>query len=203
LVAAVTAALAVSALAGCSRSGKTANAASLPLVTVGQRYTAAVDPATAALTAMLHRALGYSGGSTTDIDSGVAPTTTALNSAAHQVGAIAAPAPLHRDIQDVASALNVVVKDLSALGAARGNDVQPAIARLVADAGREAAADNLVRTTLVQLTTPTTAPPPTLEPPTLPTTTTSTTTPRHTTTTRPRTTTTTRHLTTTTATTLH
>jgi hypothetical protein len=198
VIAAISAALAAAAMAGCSSSGTAGNGASLPLATIDQRYTAAVDPANAALAAMLHRALAYSGGPTTDIDSAVPPTSTALSNAAHQVRAIAAPAPLRRDIVDVANALNVVVKDSATLGSARGNDVQPAIARLVADAGREAAADNLVRQTLIQLTTPTTAPPPTLEPATLPTTTIVATIPRHTTTTRARTTTTTRRLSTTT-----
>jgi hypothetical protein len=179
------------ALAGCGGSGHTSNVAAIPIAIVSQRYTAAADPANAALTSLVKRALAYGGGSTADLDAAVSATAAVLKTAAGRVGAIAAPQPLRADIVDVAGAMNVVAGDLTPLRAARGNDVSPAIARFVADAGREAAADNLVRVLIVQITTPTTEAPPTIAAPSTTTTTPApTTAPRRTTTTRPRTTTT-------------
>jgi hypothetical protein len=177
------------ALTGCGSSHHNAPAV-LPIAEVNGRYRVAVDPANAALAAVLKRVLAYSGGPTTAMDATIAPASATLQKAAGQVRPIGAAGLLRHDILDVADTLNLVAGDLTSLRSAQGDSVQPSIARLVADAGRESAADNLVRLVITELTTPTTAPPPTLEPPTLPTTTTSTTLGRHTATTRGRTTTT-------------
>ncbi len=149
--------LVVAGLAGCSRNG-TANGGPASLVAVSQRYGAAVDPAHSVLTDTVSKALSYSGGSTSSLDASVPPTVSALRRASAQLGGIAAPAPINRDILDVAKAMNVVVADLNAMAAARGSDVQPAIALVVADSGRESAADNLVRLALAQPSTASAAP---------------------------------------------
>ncbi|MDQ1366963.1 MAG: hypothetical protein QOE57_3005 [Acidimicrobiaceae bacterium] len=179
---------ATTAFAGCSRASSNSGPAALPIATISQRYRAAVDPANGALAAMLKRALAYAGGSTADLDSAVPPTATGLKNAARLLRGIGAPEPLHRDIVDVTNSMNTLVDDLNALGRAKGNDVQPGIAHLVADAGRESAADTLVRLAITQLTSPTTLPAePLVTSTTLPPITASTTSPRRTTTTRPRT----------------
>ena len=179
---------ATAAFTGCSRASSNGGPAALPIATISQRYQAAADPANGALAAMLKRALAYGGGSTADLDSAVAPTSTSLKDAVRLLRGIGAPAPLHRDIVDVMSSMNTLVDDLTTLGRAKGNDVQPGIARLVADAGRESAADTLVRLAITQLTSPTTLPAePLVTTTTIPPITASTTSPRRTTTTRPRT----------------
>ncbi len=183
-------------MVGCGGSSKPKAATVASIQAAGQRYVAAVDPANAALAAMLKRVLAYTSGPTTQIDAATTPTAATLKTAARQVNAIGAPGALGRDMRDVVAALNVVVGDLGTLHDAKGDAVETEIARFVADAGRESAADDLVRLAITELTTPTTQPPPTLEPATLPTTTTTVST-RRTTTTRPRTTTTKRATTTT------
>ncbi|MDQ6614834.1 MAG: hypothetical protein M3083_08825 [Actinomycetota bacterium] len=189
--------VAVAVVAGCRGSHAT-----LSVADVSQRYQSAMDPANRALSDMVNRALAYNGGSPAQLDSAASPTAGSLNKAAGQVSGISAPALVRRDIQDVASALHVLVGDLNTLGAARGSDVQPEIARLVADAGREAAADNLVRVALSESANPPAIPAPQPAAVEVPTTvadttteaTTTTTTLRHTTaTTRSRTTTTIAH----------
>jgi hypothetical protein len=175
------------AFVGCSRASSNGGPVTAPIPIISQRYAAAVDPANAALAAMLNRALGYSGGSTADLDSTVPATATSLKNAARQLRGIGAPEPLHRDIGDVMNSMNTVVDDLTALSKAKGNEIQPDVARLVADAGRESAADNLVRLAIAQLTSPTTLPAEPLVTATIPpTTAASTTSPRRTTTTRPK-----------------
>ncbi len=194
-IAAIAATAAV--LAGCGSSRSSAPAP-LPIAEVSRRYTAAVDPANAALADMLKKVLAYSGGPTTAIDAATAPTAATLKKAAGQLRAIGVAGFVRRDILDVADTLSRVVGDLTDLRSATGDGVQPSIARLVADAGRENAADTLVRVEITQLTIPSTAPLPTVAVPTtvaLTTTTVSRRTPTtraRTTTTRPRTTTTTR-----------
>lgn len=200
--------VALAGLAGCSHTGN-GNGGPASLVAVSQRYGAAVDPAHSVLTATVSKALSYSGGSTSSLDSSVPPTVNALRRASAQLGGIVAPAPINRDILDVAKAMNLVVADLNAMAAARDSDVQPAIALVVADSGRESAADNLVRLALAQPSTAsaapaipvvaeTTVPDTTTTPTTLPSRATTTAVARTTTTAVARTTTTTRPATTTT-----
>jgi hypothetical protein len=149
-IAAAVALAATVALVGCSGQHKVSATASL--ATISQRYETSVDPAHASLNAAVSRMLAYQGGSTSDVDAALPPTVNILRRAAGQLNAISAPAPIRLDIVDVAKAMTVVVADLNALSAARGSDVQPAIALVVADAGRESAADNLVRLALAQPT---------------------------------------------------
>jgi hypothetical protein len=153
------------ALTGCGSSHHNAPAV-LPIAEVNGRYRVAVDPANAALAAVLKRVLAYSGGPTAAMDAATAPAAATLQKAAGQVRAIGAAGFLRHDILDVANTMNVVVGDLNGLRAAKGDSVQPSIARLVADAGRESAADDLVRLEITQLTTPSTATLPTIESPT-------------------------------------
>jgi hypothetical protein len=142
------------------------------------------------------QALAFTGGPPAALDTAARRTETVVTTAGHRAAAIAAPALIQRDIADVVAALDAVGSDLAVLAKATGNDIQPAIARVVADAGREAAADTVVRLALKDATTPTTFPPETVPP--LPVTTAAPATTstslgtRRTTTTRPRTTTTVR-----------
>ncbi|MDQ1429290.1 MAG: hypothetical protein QOK39_2766 [Acidimicrobiaceae bacterium] len=190
--AAVLAALA--GLAACS--GRSGRRATLPVSEVATRYPAAVDPANAAISGFMTQALAFAGGPPAALDTAARQTENVVTTAGHRAAAIAAPDPIQRDIADVVAALDTVGSDLAALSKATGNDIQPAIARVVADAGRETAADTVVRLALKYATTPTTVPAETVPP--LPVTTAAPTTTstslgtRRTTTTRPRTTTTVR-----------
>lgn len=167
---------AVAGFAGCSRATATASRTSVSLSEVNQRYETVVEPAAAALSAFVPQALDYVGGSPAGLDAGARRTATVLTGAAHGLGGIAAPEPIKGDISNVAEALGTVTGDLDSLAAATGSTVEPAVARLVADAGRESAADNLVRLALTEATSPTTTPLttpiatniPTTEPTTLP-----------------------------------
>jgi hypothetical protein len=185
-----TALVTTAAFSGCSRASSNSGPATAPITTISQRYQAAVDPANAALAAMLQRALAYSGGSPAEIDSATPATETSLKNTARQLRGIRAPEPLHRDIVDVMNSMNTLIADLTTLSRAKGNEIQPDIARLVADAGRESASDTLVRLAITQLTSPTTLPAELLVPSTTSAPTTTTTSPRRTTTTRPKTSTT-------------
>jgi hypothetical protein len=179
------------ALVGFAGCGGGSGRATVPLTEVASRYQAIMDPANAALAAFVTQALAYGGGAPTGVKAAAHSTEAGLNDASHRVGAIAAPAPIGRDIRDVANALTTVAHDLASLAKATGAEIQPGIAKAVADAGRESAADAVVNEAIKLATTPTTEPPPTVVPPvttTVPVTTTIVA--RHTTTTRPRTTTT-------------
>jgi hypothetical protein len=161
----------------------------LPASQVEQRYDAAIGPANTAIASLETQAVAAgAGGSAKGLASASGNTSGVLQKAAGQVSGISAAPPLEKDMADVVKALNNLVTDLAALSSARGADVPPAAARYVADAGREAAADELVKLALIAATTPTTLPPPTVAPDTTTTVATlpppPTTVPRHTTTTR-------------------
>lgn len=197
----VAALVALAGFAGCSRGSNGGGRATLPVTEVGSRYQAVMGPANAALTAFVTEAVAYGGGSPAGIKAAAHSTEGTINDAGHRVVAIAAPEPIGRDIRDVMGSLTAVAQDLATLAQANGPEIETVIARTVADAGRESAADSLVSLAIKLATTPTTEPPATVPPPvttTIPVTT--TTVAKHTTTTRlrPRTTTTAPRATTTT-----
>lgn len=147
----------VTLLVGCATSSHKSSKAALSLAIISQRYHAAVQPANAATSDVAGRALAYQGGSTASLDSSLPPAVTTLQSSAHALDvldALTAPVPLQQAIVTVAGSLNSLVQDMTTLQGAQGGAVQPAIARVVADAGREAAADNAVGLLLTLLATP-------------------------------------------------
>jgi hypothetical protein len=158
-MAALMATVVVVALAGCSSSHSTTSKTTISLATISQRYQTAAQPADAALAAIVNRALAYSGGSTAGLDSAVPSTVSTVHSSAGALNTLAAqvptPVPLHQAIGNVAHVLDTLVSDLTAMQGAQGGAVQPAIAKLVADAGREAAANSIVGPLITSLTTPT------------------------------------------------
>ena len=154
LRAAVAAAVAVIGVASCSGGGGKAS-----LTAVSQQYESAVDPAHAALNTTISQALAYGGGPPTALDATVPGTAGAVRRSAGRLRDISAPNPVKADIADVAKAMDVVGTDLNSLQAARGDDVRTAIAQLIADSGREMAADNLVRLALAESPTSASAPP--------------------------------------------
>lgn len=177
----------VGLIAACS--GGSGNGSGLPASQVEQRYESAIGPANTAIASLVTQAVAVgAGGSGKGLATAAGRSSGVLQKAASQVSGISAAAPLKKDMADVVKALSVLVNDLATLSSARGADVPAAAARYVADAGREAAADELVKLALIAATTPTTQPPPTTLPPattpvaTLPVP--PTTVPRHTTTTR-------------------
>jgi hypothetical protein len=190
-------AAALAALAGLAAcGGGSGRRPALPASEVAVRYPAAVDPANAALSGFITQALAFAGGPPAALDTAARQTETVVTTAGHRAAAIAAPDPIKRDITDVVAALATVGSDLAALVKATGNDIQPAIARVVADAGRESAADTVVRLAIKYATTPTTIPLATVAPlpvtTAAPTTTSTSLVTKRSTTTRPRTTTTVR-----------
>ncbi len=182
--------VATAALADCSGASSNTGPGTATIATIGRRYQAAVDPANLALAGMLKQALAYGGGSSAQLNSAVPATVASLKSAARRLQGIGAPTPLRRDIVDVMNSLNTVVDDLNTMKGATG-EIQGVVARFVADAGRESAADTLVRLAISQLSSPTSLPAELLVPSTtIAQATTSTTASRRTTTTRPKTSTT-------------
>ena len=155
--------------AGCSASHATPSTSA-----ISQRYQAAVDPANARITTIVQQSLSYVHGSPASLISAVSPTESTLKKSVQDLNSISAPQPLHRDIQDVATALNTVIGDLTTLKTDSSTNLQPDIAILVADAGRVAAAENVVSLALALLTSGTTVPPAPLIIPTTTTTTTTT-----------------------------
>lgn len=154
LRAAAAAAVAVIGVASCSTGGGKAS-----LTAVSQQYESAVDPAHAALNTTISQALAYGGGPPTALDASVPGTASAVRRSAGRLRGISAPNPVKTDIADVAKAMDVVGTDLNSLQAARGDDVRNAIAQLIADSGREMAADNLVRLALAESPTSASTPP--------------------------------------------
>jgi len=186
----VAAMVAVSGLAACSRANGSASQATVPVAQLSQRYEAAVAPANAALTTFFTQAVAYSGGPAKGLDALAQRSEPPVKNAAGQLSHVAASGPLRLDIADVASALDAVGRDLTALLAATGAGVEPSVAALVADIGRESAADGLVKLALTAAATPTSLPSVTVPPATDATVADTTTTVETTTTVRRRTTTT-------------
>ena len=151
---AVAVAVAVIGVASCSSGGGKAS-----LTAVSQQYESAVDPAHAALNTTISQALAYGGGPAASLDASVPGTASAVRRSAGRLRGISAPNPVKTDIADVAKAMDVVGTDLNSLQAARGDDVRTAIAQLIADSGREMAADNLVRLALAESPTAASTPP--------------------------------------------
>lgn len=153
-VAAIAAIAAIVAAAACSAGSHNGVTAPVSPAVVAQRYQAAVDPANTAVNSVYKRALAYSGGTPSGLDALVSPTVAVLKKAASQLRAISAPQPVHGQILAVASSIDLVVSDLNALKGVRGSDVESDVTRLIADAGREAAADNVVRLQLATAENP-------------------------------------------------
>jgi hypothetical protein len=146
----------LAAVAGC-RGSRHSGHSTVALAVVSQRYQAAVGPANTAVAAMLQQALAYST-APTNLSPTATSTVTVVKKASSQLNAIAAPEPPKKDIVAVASAMDGVVADLTTLATAKGGDIEPDIARFVADAGRLTAAETVVQEELALLSAPTTAP---------------------------------------------
>lgn len=144
----------------------------MSLATVGKQYMAAIAPADKALSSFRDQALAYTGGPPTRLVAAIPPTRGTLKAATKQLLAIQAPAPLSGDIKDLVATVNAVDADLVAIGDGKAPDIEGHIAKLVADMGRQAAADSTFRFTLQllidpgSLPTPSTVVPVTTVPPT-------------------------------------
>lgn len=155
----MTAAVVVAAfvLAGCGGGKKT----NYDVASIGQKFDTAVAPADTDLSKVVAKALALASGSKASLKPLIPPTKTQLGKAVRQLNAISAPPTLQQDIGIVASDMTSVISDLTAVGAATGPAIQPATAKLVADAGRVSAAENVVQLALTQAEN---APPTTVAP---------------------------------------
>lgn len=112
-----------------------------------------MGPANNRISSFVSQALAPSSGGAS-LSSGARSTAGAVRRAASALGGIDAAPPIKADIGDVIKTLNALGTDLTTLAGARGADISPAIAAVVADAGRESAADAVVRLDVVAATTP-------------------------------------------------
>ncbi|HEX3425941.1 MAG TPA: hypothetical protein VHT30_07400 [Acidimicrobiales bacterium] len=159
MIVAVVVVVVVFVLAGCG--GGSNKKSNYDVASIGQKFDAAVAPADTDLSEVVAKALALASGSKASLQPLISPTQSQLGKAVRQLNAISAPETLQQDIGTVATDMTSVISDLTAVGAATGPAVQPATAKLVADAGRVSAAENVVQLALMQAenTAPTTVAP--------------------------------------------